>query len=63
MTKQWILDRLKEGSTKWGLVLIAVAGAVFFTTEQLGEYAARFAAASALIGAVKLVLTQEKPKA
>jgi hypothetical protein len=63
MDIEWWKARLKEASTKWGAIIIIVTGAALFTTDQLGDYSARLAAAAALMGGYRLVVMQEAPKA
>lgn len=55
----WWKSRLKEASTKWGAVLLVAGGALFFTADQLGDYASRLAAATTILGAARLVMVQE----
>lgn len=58
--KKWTLARLREGSTKWGVAVLAVLGVILFNSDQIGEYAHRLTEIGALLAALRLITTQEK---
>lgn len=59
MNLEWLKNRAKEVSTKWGAILLVAGAALFFTGEQLGEYGARLAAATTILASARLVMVHE----
>lgn len=57
--KNWLLTKLKEPSTHYGLVLLAVAAGALLSAEQLGDVEARIATVSGLLATLRLVLMRE----
>lgn len=61
-TKTWLIAQIKQTSTQWGLAILVILGALFLTSDQIGEYTARLTAIAGLLGAYRLIAVQEAPK-
>lgn len=62
VNKEWLIARLKEVSTKWGIGIAAALVAMFLNAEEIGDWTQRLTAAAGLLAAWRLMVVKEERK-